>query len=69
MTALAFSGKTNILDLYRMIECGPNVDIKYKVLKTAVCNQGSLILFNVVILKNKNFQSDILWKLLLISVI
>ena len=24
MTALAFSGKTNILDLYRMIECGPN---------------------------------------------
>jgi hypothetical protein len=24
MTVLAFSGKTNILDLYRMIECGPN---------------------------------------------
>jgi len=26
MTPLAFSGKTNILDLYRMIECGPNLD-------------------------------------------
>ncbi len=33
MTALAFSGKTNILDLYRMIECGPNdLGLKAKVL-------------------------------------